>query len=612
MKKQAISLLIIISMLLGMITITSSAEANSNDLPFSDVPETEWYFMYVKEVCAAGAMQGKSETIFAPEADMTRAEFVTVLCRLSEDDITELDNSLIKQFSDVNPTEWYKDYIKWAVSSDLVKGYSDGTFKPDAPILRQEIAVIFERFFKHQGLSVRGRALTNNFADKDLFPDWAEASIEVLRTTGLIGGDENKNFNPKANASRAEIATIITRLLPYLDAGLSSIHINTKDGNDIVSKEDYVKADFSLKDADGNDVLSTEMKIRGRGNQSWKLDKKPYRLKFSEDVALFSDCDITNNDWILLASHSDKTFLRDTVTFAMGDALDGIEWSPNTEFVEVYLNGEYNGIYVLTERIEASDDKINIKEGDGDDIGFLFELDGYAEGELYTDYFQVFDFLYTMQSDFSSPSQIKELETYLTEAYKSVYFGGYEDALKYIDLDSAIDMYIISEFMVNWDIGFSSFYMYVKEPNGKIFFGPPWDFDFSSGNSNHTINPEGMYIGKGYTPDNKSGPNNPWFTALMKHDWFKKMVRERWNEVSDILKETVDSCFRYARSNYDQISRNFERWDILNKRINVEPTVTLRFKSYEENLVYLENWLNRRWSWLDKHFNSDKFVEKSN
>lgn len=389
---------------------------------------------------------------------------------------------------------------------------------------------------------------------------------------------------------------------------ISVIHIDTSTGEDVVSKEEYILTSFKLESTDGKTVSFTDAKIRGRGNQSWKLDKKPYRLKLPEAAALLSGSDSTNKDWILLACHSDKSFLRDDIAFSLGRGLDGIEWSPLSEHVEVYLNGEYRGIYLLTERIEASSDRIDIEEGIGDSIGFLFELDGYAEGEQYTDYFEVAGDRYSLHSDFSSPEQIQELEKHLSEAYRKTLIGSYETASEYLDIDSAVDSYILYEYMANQDAGFSSFYMYVKEPGGIVFFGPPWDFDASSGNTRNSVSSKGMYIGKGDAYNSKISPANPWFAALTHHDWFNALVKERWNSIKDTIKATVEERCTYAKNNSALIERNFEVWNILNKRINVEPDAIVRLGSYSENVDYLKNWLDTRWSWLDVYFNSDDFV----
>lgn len=421
----------------------------------------------------------------------------------------------------------------------------------------------------------------------------------------LVSCSEKNNFTEDTVASTsAETEEVVER------SPLSTIRIDTETGRDVVSKEEYILTDFTLTNPNGKELHETEVKIRGRGNQSWKVPKKSYRLKFSEKISPLADDDYASKNWVLIASHSDKSFLRNHTAFAIGTALDGIEWSPRSELVEVYLNGEYRGIYVLTEQVQVSEGRVDITEGEDELMGALIELDGYAEGALYRDYFPIGKRKYTIKTDLTSATQGKELADHITQVYNTVRNGSYEEISQCIDLDSAVDMYLLCEYMVNCDAGFSSFFMYTKEASGMIFFGPPWDFDLSSGNTISAIDPTGLYLGKIYEEEVTASIHNVWFSSLIRYDWFKEMVVERWNEVKYTIASTVENCCTYAYDNMTTLEKNFEVWDVLHKSINQEPEAVLALNSCKENVDYMKDWLDTRWKWLDVYYNSNAFIMK--
>ena len=209
MKKTLLSVIVLLSVLLSVLPQTASAGA----MPFSDVKAGEWYYDSVAAVYEKGVMIGMSESEFSPSSPMTRAQLVTVVCRLSGDDPAGLGEDIA--FLDALPDDWYADYIGWAVRENVVVGYPDGTFGPDEPVTRSEAAVILERFFGGREIYFSGSALTDSFSDADAIEEWAKGSVEELRIRGVVSGDAKGNFNGSSPATRAEIAEMTAR---YLDS----------------------------------------------------------------------------------------------------------------------------------------------------------------------------------------------------------------------------------------------------------------------------------------------------------------------------------------------------------------------------------------------------------
>lgn len=217
--KRLLSLLLVLGLLMCFPVVTHSNE--ESELPFTDVSRSKWYYDAIKSVYEAGIMEGISQDSFTPEAVMTRSQAVTILYRLSG--TYETGFASYATFSDVNKSDWYIDYLGWAVKEELVKGYPEGDFRPNNPITRQELAKLIVEFLKYVIATVESESRVDSFNDSETFADWSKDYIESLRTTGLMQGDDQGNFNPLKTATRAEVATVIVRMLPFVEEALAPL-----------------------------------------------------------------------------------------------------------------------------------------------------------------------------------------------------------------------------------------------------------------------------------------------------------------------------------------------------------------------------------------------------
>ena len=224
--KKLLSFLLSAVMLVAAFAAAVPAFSNAG-FPFSDVAEGDWYRDPVAFVYEGGLMIGVSDTTFAPDAPMTRAMFVTVLYRLSGEDAEVTD-----AFSDVPASEWYARAVGWAVSSGIVEGYPDGTFRPDDLITREEAAATVVRYsgYAEQRLPKHSATAPGSFADGGAIADWAKGDVDALRVAGVFRGDENVNFNPTANLTRAEAATVIYNYVTVTGRMWNGYQPDTDDG----------------------------------------------------------------------------------------------------------------------------------------------------------------------------------------------------------------------------------------------------------------------------------------------------------------------------------------------------------------------------------------------
>ena len=177
-------------------------------LPFTDVKESDWFYDAVVYAYINELFNGTSATTFSPNSTMTRAMLVTVLWRLEG---TPAAGSA-STFADVEPESWYTDAVAWASSVGIVNGTSATTFDPNGSVTREQIAAILYRYAKTKGSNVNGASSLNVFADGSQVSEWAVRSMEWTYAKGLITGKDAGRLDPRGQASRAEVATILMRL----------------------------------------------------------------------------------------------------------------------------------------------------------------------------------------------------------------------------------------------------------------------------------------------------------------------------------------------------------------------------------------------------------------
>lgn len=328
---------------------------------------------------------------------------------------------------------------------------------------------------------------------------------------------------------------------------LPVMYIFTENNAEITSKEVYLNASYYL-DANGvggyesigsADAMLTT-KIKGRGNYSWNgFDKKPYRLKLDKKAALMGMK--SSKHFGLLAHADDKQgFLRNTLGFECS-RLFGLDYTPAQEPLELVVNGQYRGLYFLTELIRIDKDRVNITEQEEEDTdpynatgGWLLEIDNYDEDpSIQFRMIEKGDDLLKVTSkspEVMSDVQYNYMYNYLYNTNKAIQDGG--DWEKYIDIESLVNLYLVYEVMGNHEGFHGSCYMHKdRGDDTKLVFGPAWDFGSSLGWQGHIY--ERPLWG------------DTWIDDLAQFPQFQAKAGERWQAVRPILyshlKDLADS-----------------------------------------------------------------------
>ncbi len=203
----------LLSASLAALIIAGASSIYAESPSFSDVKSGDWFYAAVTDAAERGILTGVGDGVFSPNGKMTRAQMVTVLARLSGEDAT--GKSVKMKFVDTDENAWYADYIGWGVEKGIAGGYPDGTFMPDEPVLRQELASFFVRYLNYANVKLPDAPKIEVFRDKDQIPEWAAEDVETLRLTGLMSGDGGR-FNPNGETTRAEFATVVSRYFEVL------------------------------------------------------------------------------------------------------------------------------------------------------------------------------------------------------------------------------------------------------------------------------------------------------------------------------------------------------------------------------------------------------------
>ena len=382
--------------------------------------------------------------------------------------------------------------------------------------------------------------------------------------------------------------TVSNRLV---DTGLPVIHIETQNGLPIDSRETFRRMNFTITSnnpAHNVERMGFADEIRGRGNSSWYFPQKPYRIRFQEEISLFGL--IPARNWVLLANWKDHTLLTNAIAFELGHRF-GVPFTPHAIHVDVVLNGEYQGTYVLTEHMRFGDGRVDIDRNNG----WLVELDArFDEEPKFRTQGSLNLPVEIHWPDFGSDAghpgynsvrnDLNELDNILSAP--NFPNNNYTDI---IDIYNFIDYLLINEIVLNWEIAHPLSVFMHRDANEKIRLGPLWDFDYAFGLLGHaSIDPSNseQHFRK------STLLYRQWLFELFYNDpVFLEKHRIRWNEkLPDLLSISafIDGMRNKLRASFLLHNRRWHGGVV----------------SYEYEIAKLKEWWNRRIAFLDREINN--------
>jgi hypothetical protein len=381
------------------------------------------------------------------------------------------------------------------------------------------------------------------------------------------------------------------------ESELPVIVINTEGGAPITNREDYVHATFEMTNAGADNITLKNMTddgIRLRGNSTFLLPKKPYRIKFDKKISFFGRT--ANKSWVLLADYLDLSHIKNYTAYTLAAKLDGMDFAPLARHVNLFINGEFQGLYLFTDQVDEKEGRTNVEAEDElpeEEVPFLVELDNNApgEGDEGVDYFTItnggvdrhYAVKYPEAEDRDSEEQFEYIENYVTSVDSAVRaHGDYGDE---VDLDSFVDFYLVQELMGQIDVNWKSVYMSRAE-GGILKIGPVWDFDWSAGGPITFFEEAGNECGYTFWYSNGN-----WFAALLDDPDFVDDLYNRWTALSVTIDDHIDEIAAYRNSIGEDAKRDHALWKRYRRTRN--PLLT-----FDGQYQYVLDYLGNRKQWM--------------
>lgn len=377
---------------------------------------------------------------------------------------------------------------------------------------------------------------------------------------------------------------------PY--ANIPRIVIYTENQQKIEDRETEIPAKLQIWGKKEAESEIMDLTIRGRGNSSWEMPKKSYKIEFAKKQALLGMP--KDKDWALIANYADKTLMRNFIAYRLSAAL-GAYYAPRCEFAELYLNGEYLGVYLLTETIKIGKNRVNIPEN-GD--SYIVEFDSkYKQNEqvVFSDVItnngigKAFRVHYPKNAERIALKTIQNhIETF--ESFlKSIKTGVNVDLDEWIDVNEFVKHYWVQEFAKNPDANFYTSVYFVWTKDDKIKIGPVWDFDLAFGN--HPNDELDFFYEWRIRRDY-------WYKALFRSNMFSERINLFWKKKYNMFTSFLDSVDTYQMKLNKSALNNFKRWNILPKTKSYWEIKA--FDSYEDAIGDLKTWIGERIQWIDE------------
>jgi len=385
---------------------------------------------------------------------------------------------------------------------------------------------------------------------------------------------------------------------------VARVYITTSNGQDRIGWE-YKTCKMGFVPAvgeAGEEMSFLDCEIRVRGNSTAGGPKFPYSFKLPYNDSLFGMD--AGKRWNLLANLHDKSLMRGYIGFTLAGEL-GAPYTSQSTFVEVYLNGSYLGNYELVEAISDASGRVDV---DTDDHECILEIDANRDdGSHYLT--TGLGLRFKVDRPEKVPSEMKKwLAEFLQEAETAAAEGR---AAEYFDFESFVNVYLTLEYTKNLDSNAFSTRYFIKDD--KIYAGPVWDFDLSSGNVSDRVDEEGYRVylniqGRGdnsYDSTRGLWNREGWFKVLFEYEAFAEMVTARYNEMRPLFEnvyadnELGKSLIGRLQEQYGaSFRRNYDEtdWDIMQRYspYHMEPGL-----DYDGHVQFLTEWFRNRLAWLD-------------
>jgi len=390
---------------------------------------------------------------------------------------------------------------------------------------------------------------------------------------------------------------------PPTQRDFPSMHI-TSDLNPFIQEREFWHPGALTVESDNENWAfeDVDVRLRGRGNSTWwhGPDKRPLRIRFETPQPMFGSS-YPHRDWILLANAFDNSMLRTHFSLDLAERLGHTGFVPSSQFVHLYVNGTYMGVYQFTDERDIAPGRGEVViDPDPEVSEYWLEMDYRTQ-----DYFQVNGLWYDIR--FPSGNALTEehidyAHAYIESVSQAIQNRDWNAVTALIDIPSHVSYYILQELIKDADVSFSSMFMQIRGQGAerRLYQGPVWDFDLALGNARsatfHGDQPTGIWAAR----------RHYWFRGLMQIPEFRTLVVERWNEAMEYDIPQAIASTEYMLAHYrEAFERNFEAQPVLGVRWGVLPApARYEIDTFVGQVEYLLDFITTRAAWLDMYFNT--------
>ena len=378
---------------------------------------------------------------------------------------------------------------------------------------------------------------------------------------------------------------------PAPETGLPVIYIDTGGGRPVDSKSIERQAVLKVRGAGGyGSQAPRSCSIRGRGNTSWNWPKKPYRIEFRDRVPMLGMP--AHGHWVLLAGFPDRTMMRNLVA-AKVSSLTSLDWTPRCVPVELVLNGTHLGNYLLSEQVEADENRVDVSPD-----GFLLELDFHYDAPLrwidpHGTSLLVTGIPFAIRypsPEHIGPGEEKSIKQYVADAAEALYSESFADTetgyARWLDVDSFVDYWLVFAVTGNPELANPGSVFFHKKASGKLAAGPCWDFDWCLTDYGTSVQEWTGLLDR----------NAIWYARLFRDPAFACKVRGRFLELKPSLEAVADCIDGWKTLLEASAELNFAMWDPAQDRWQNKGLLI----NGDENLPYDEAAARLRRVYLDR------------
>lgn len=373
---------------------------------------------------------------------------------------------------------------------------------------------------------------------------------------------------------------------PY--AGLPRLVLETDNFVQIRNTETDVSAEMQFYGQNGPTSEIFNLTFKGRGHSSFTGMPKPsYTIKLQKKQEILGMP--KEKEWALIANSADRSLLRNFITYKLYRQVSN-RYSPRAEFVELFLNREYQGVYLLTETIKTGRDRVNIP--DYDDYYLVEKTKYYKDSDVVVKTQNGHVFIIKSDNK-TSPEARTQLKKHL-DSLENLLENDLTSIKKYIDIEKFIAYYWIQEFSKNYDGNFYKSIYFTIENSHVLKFGPVWDFDLAYGNSaSESVNTNsGWYV-----------RDSPWNQELLsKKEIYEKSIAF-WEQNRPYFEALQDTLTKYSSLLQKASDNEFSRWPVLKNTENW--MYRKEYSEYNEAVLDLKEWIKSRIQWIDHELGFD-------